>query len=760
MDVQCERCKTEYEFDDALVSGRGTTVKCTNCGFQFKVRPGADGPSTEQWTVRTMAGAELVFTTLRELQRAITHRQVGRNDTLSRGNGPPRPLASIAELEPFFRNSDRPVPAPAPGAAAFSRDGKSAATAGGFPGPKNAPPISPYAQTTSLPSQASLPAPHPSRASRPDEPQTRERLATLRPPSQAGAPPPPETPHSHLAPVLSSPPAAHAPLYVPPEPPPYDPRRGSQPQFRDPSGGQGGYSPGPDRTLRTAAPATQPLPPVRVEERTVEAPMLPPTRPVRRGDPSFEDIETSEPIGLDPLYSIAPQRRRVGGWIVAVVLLLGVGLIGYRVGMPYLNSAAKTDAGASALDPRAVRFLTDGEHALEDGNLDLAKENFDKASALGEKDPHVLLDLARLAGVRADLLWLRLRLLPDGAEDDVKATMSALADMVPGMRKAADDAVAAAPEDTAALRAKVDALRISGEGSLARASVTKTGTSSQPETSYVLAALDLAEISPPWNTVIDRLRIAAAAEGNLGRARAALVYALARAGDLSAAKAELDRLASLSRPHPLVGPLRAFLARGPASAKGADAGTVGSSPSAAVIDVNSLPHSGAGGGGAGESGDPRVLVQQGSEAENRGQFPRAKKLYEDALRLDSRNSEALAGLGTVSLKQGDPATARQYFGRALGINPNYVPALVGQADALWQEGDKNGATAKYKDLVDRFPESAGYPAYVKTRAAGSASGSVPATSDSPKATSGGTPANPGELTLPANVPSDLPGAPP
>src|SRR5580698_7888127 len=105
MDVQCERCKTEYEFDDALVSGRGTTVKCTNCGFQFKVKPGAEAAVSERWTVRTVGGVELVFTTLRELQRAITQKQVGRNDTLSRGNGPPRSLASIAELEPFFRNS-------------------------------------------------------------------------------------------------------------------------------------------------------------------------------------------------------------------------------------------------------------------------------------------------------------------------------------------------------------------------------------------------------------------------------------------------------------------------------------------------------------------------------------------------------------------------------------------------------------------------------------------------------------------------------
>jgi Flp pilus assembly protein TadD len=209
--------------------------------------------------------------------------------------------------------------------------------------------------------------------------------------------------------------------------------------------------------------------------------------------------------------------------------------------------------------------------------------------------------------------------------------------------------------------------------------------------------------------------------------------------------------------------------RSPASAGGIPPGPPG------AVDVNSLPHSAAsnGGGGAVESTDPRVFVQQGSDAENRGQFPRAKKLYEQALQLDGHNSEALAGLGTVSLKQGDPATARQFFGRALAINPNYVPALVGQADALWQEGDKNGAVAKYKELVDRFPESAGYPTYVKTRAAGSSSGAVapPAAPEAPKPAAppggpggippgAGPPGKPGELTLPSNVPSDLPGTPP
>jgi len=51
----------------------------------------------------------------------------------------------------------------------------------------------------------------------------------------------------------------------------------------------------------------------------------------------------------------------------------------------------------------------------------------------------------------------------------------------------------------------------------------------------VLAALDLAEPTPSWPAVLDRLK-AAAGESNLGRARAALVYALVRSGDITGAK--------------------------------------------------------------------------------------------------------------------------------------------------------------------------------------------------------------------------------
>src|SRR5688572_27945433 len=111
MDVRCGRCGTEYEFDDALISERGTTVKCTNCGHQFKVYPAQTSMSVpERWVVRTTSGRELVYTSLRDLQRGITQRQVGPEDTLSRGNQPPRPLGAIAELEPFFHGTPLHVP--------------------------------------------------------------------------------------------------------------------------------------------------------------------------------------------------------------------------------------------------------------------------------------------------------------------------------------------------------------------------------------------------------------------------------------------------------------------------------------------------------------------------------------------------------------------------------------------------------------------------------------------------------------------------
>ena len=49
---------------------------------------------------------------------------------------------------------------------------------------------------------------------------------------------------------------------------------------------------------------------------------------------------------------------------------------------------------------------------------------------------------------------------------------------------------------------KIDALRLAGQQDAARGLVAKViAQASQPETAYVLAALDLAEPEPLWTTV-------------------------------------------------------------------------------------------------------------------------------------------------------------------------------------------------------------------------------------------------------------------
>ena len=175
--------------------------------------------------------------------------------------------------------------------------------------------------------------------------------------------------------------------------------------------------------------------------------------------------------------------------IVALVLLAGAGVIGFAVAKPYLAArSAQATASATALDPRAQQLLADGERSMASGDLDSASEDFAKASALAESDPHVLVNVARLANVRADVPWLRLKILPSEAVDDRKAIKSQLDDLSARAKKAADQALTVAPDSQAAALAKIDALRLSGDSAAARALVSRVAQSgSQPETAYALA---------------------------------------------------------------------------------------------------------------------------------------------------------------------------------------------------------------------------------------------------------------------------------
>ena len=420
------------------------------------------------------------------------------------------------------------------------------------------------------------------------------------------------------------------------------------------------------------------------------------------------------------LLSVAtPSRRKrsVGGFVVAAVVLGGLVAVGAVWAQKNLGGLTGKPVGPTApsADPRAAAFLLTGERALADGNLELAKESFDKAIALNEKDAHTLLDIARLAAIRADVPWLRTRLLPPDATDENRIARDDLAGLAATAKKTAEEALAAAPDDPAALRAKVDALRIAGDRDARALAAKIPSVSAQPETAYVRAALDLADAEPGWPSVIERLKTASSAETGPGRARAALVYALARSGDRGAAKAEVDRLTAMTKAHPLLPLLRSFADKAQAVAI-ADGGADAASTAATAAAVGDAGKGHVGAGGVIPT-DSRELVTQGERARAKGDYARATTLFNAAVDKNANDSEALAGLASVAYAQHDLVTARGSYKRVLASNPNYMPALIGIADVEWDSGDKVTAQKMYKDIVDRYPDGS-YPARVKQRSEG------------------------------------------
>jgi len=127
MEVRCERCKTDYEFDDSRVGEAGVAVQCTTCGHVFKVKkkavlvtvplqPGevASAPESipvaaqpvpqREWKVRQTNGSQFTFRELTTLQKWIVEGKVSRDDEISlAGTEHWKRLGNIGALAPFFK---------------------------------------------------------------------------------------------------------------------------------------------------------------------------------------------------------------------------------------------------------------------------------------------------------------------------------------------------------------------------------------------------------------------------------------------------------------------------------------------------------------------------------------------------------------------------------------------------------------------------------------------------------------------------------
>ncbi len=782
MDVRCNRCGTEYEFDDALISERGTTVKCTNCGLQFKVYPSHHSGGPERWVVRTAEGRELVFNSLRELQRGIAERKVGPADLLSRGQNPPRPLSSIAELEPFFQSSLGKA-----GAVAASE--RVPRTLHGVAPPANSIPGSQVASTIASPfpyiTEGDMLEP-------PEPPSPREMRAEAAPmqplsvtmPAMEEAPPEAQAAFAKLdaasnvsIAVAGVPSGATLPAMDMPAPTPrsapvttphapttqplgamdltpisltgtlpledYERQRREQRSSPQSSGARVPLETMP-RSSPHAARGPMDSSPRSNPRGTMDSS---PRAPVSsRG--SFHSYDELATPAADRAFDARRARSR---WIVGVVAIGMAGLIGATVGRRYLAGATVPPAPSAAVSDNRVRdFLNRGQLLADDGDYEAAQEELVKASALAEKDVRVLGALARLETLRADVFWLKLRLLDPSSTELVAATHRELGRRVGKARQAADRAFAAAPDDPVVIRARVDSMRLSGESDKAREWIAPVSSNaSQPENAFVLAALDLSDAAPVWASVLDRLRTAAAGEREPGRARAALIYALARADRVAEARTELSKLEAQPKPHLLLDELRSFLSRFPQVAGAAPS----ASAVAAVVDPSKLPKldtsvSAEEKPTSGVPADFRQALSQAAAASRSGDFARAETLYNAALSSQPGNVEALAGLGDIARRRGDGARASQLYDQVLAQNPSYLPAMIASADQKWASGNRSGALLLYRRIVDQVGPSSDYGARAQARI--SEASSAPAAAE---------PEKPAEAAPPAASPEPAKDAP-
>jgi predicted Zn finger-like uncharacterized protein len=617
MDVRCERCGTEYEFDDALVSDKGTTVKCMSCGHQFRVQRPSALKAPDKWLVRRPNGEELVFVSLRELQRAIAAHQVGKEDQLFRGALRARSLGSIPELQPFFERAGKPPQ-------------KSTSRGLGLPPPPAAPlPSMGLTQPFSL-ANSGNPTPATLRPPGALPPMT-EPIPPVTPPSPMTPLPPPVAiagPRASVPPPVVHPSAPTTPAIGRSAPPPALPAPNQAKSAPPPTAATVKSAPPPIAAVKSAPPpaavvtkrpppptnreiaATEPLPPI-----TAPIPEDPPTtpftepaeaaRPQKRApsDPPARATSERAPArrrSVPPEPDEEEPRRRDPGmlrWVVAGSILGLTALLAGTLGRQYIaklsptagsaggpsgaplstastpaptTSAAATTTtaapttsatGQEARSPALLELVRNAEKSLKDGDLEGAKEALVRANAMAPKDAGVLLDLATVATTKADVAWLRLRLLPKTATDARRLASTELSDAGKRAKSAAEAASASSPESLETLQARVDALRLTDDVAGAQKLSGKLATEPvRPGAALALAALDLAGEAIPSPQTLERLRVASEADGGAGRARGLYVYALTRVGDPASATKELDKLAALSRPYPLLTELRALVA--------------------------------------------------------------------------------------------------------------------------------------------------------------------------------------------------------
>lgn len=769
MNVTCERCNTEYDFDDTLVSGRGTTVKCTNCGHLFKVRKTgatATAAAPEKWVVRTVDGRELQFNALRELQAAITARTIGREDVLSRGNSRPRRLGAITELEPFFTGTGTVQP-PAGTAQALG------ATAPIAPGRRNLTPAGKHPplpqlntddgvmDSSDMQDDATVVRPNPAAAAA----AAIARATAMDTPPQPPAPTPPPARADRTGKVSA----------VSAGTPPAAPKEVSPPPGRLP-GKEGSPAPGraPERpAARSATPPrgipAEPMPPARAD-RTGKVSAVsagtPPAPPKEAASPARSPEKTAaktSSTGKEAAPAARPPER-----------------VGAKSSAKEPAPATKPAATVKSAESEAKETPTTKP---SEGAGTTRKQPVATATPPSSKDPKeeeprfstpkpskrpggvqriiavvaagVLLFVGYTAFKR---YFLKPASQPVAGAPDERIT--GLLNDADKSLKEGDLQAAQSHLDKASALADKDP-RVAVE--LARLALVQADfkwlrlrllSADHPDRELVQKdiaiaverarkAVENAQTLAPTDPSISRLKIdALRLAGNLQEARklapsissggsqpesALTLAALDLAEEKPSWPSVVERLRTAASGEPGIGRARSMLIY--ALVRSGDVPAARSEydqlagmprphpllqPLRELLTKAEAPAADAGADAADLTQEEAIKLANDLRTKD---VRRAEELFQDVLKKNPSNADAAAGLGDIARSRGDNATAMRYYQQAIKFNPVHLPALSGLAELKWEANDRQGAVLLYRIIVENGGNTA-FAARAKERLGG------------------------------------------
>lgn len=431
------------------------------------------------------------------------------------------------------------------------------------------------------------------------------------------------------------------------------------------------------------------------------APTVPPKRSLSSGDGS------------------SPQTRarslRMGRWLLGGLSIVLLSLVAFWMNS---RSQAPSVGHSAAVEPTLEQYLSGASEALRAGDLVRAHDQLQSSQTLGGRDPRWIVLTARYDVMRADMNWLAVRLGDPNDAARTETLKRELSEHVVQASRAMASIERLAMKDAELVAARVDAQRLRGELDEAhKAAETLRQSNPSPEIAYALAGLELIAKNPNYKDVFDWLGKARAADAGLGRAPAMLVLACVMSQRLDCARAELSRLKSATKTHPLLPEIEAFINRAQAEAAPVESATNNDSNSAPGVDAGAgvLPSAPANAGAPSESagdvtaeGDFRLRLRRGIESLRRNELTRAEQMFRSVVAERPNDTEALTGLGDVARRRNNTTSATSYYQKVLASNGQYLPALSALADLKWSSGDRSGAAQLYRRIVDQVGESSSY----------------------------------------------------